>query len=102
VSGPDEIIHQSLRLKIMAALCAEPKGAPGGGMLEFKRLKAITGATDGNLGRQIEKLEEAGYISVTKDFHNKRPRTRAKVTKKGADAFDAHVAYLKSLISGLE
>lgn len=94
MDGPDEIIHQSLRLKIMAAL----RNEPGEAALEFKRLKAITAATDGNLGRQITTLADAGYIAVTKDFHENRPRTRANITKKGAAAFDAHVAYLKSLI----
>lgn len=94
MDAPDELIHQSLRLKIMAALRNEPDEAA----LEFRRLKAITGATDGNLGRQITTLAEAGYIAVTKDFHQNRPRTRAQITTKGAAAFDAHVAYLKSLI----
>lgn len=94
MDGPDELIHQSLRLKIMAAL----RNEPGEAALEFKRLKSITGATDGNLGRQITTLADAGYIAVAKDFHENRPRTRAKITKKGAAAFDAHVAYLKSLI----
>jgi len=94
MSGPDEIIHQSLRLKIMAALRNEPGESP----LEFTRLKAITSASDGNLGRQLSTLAEAGYIAIAKDFHQNRPRTRAHITSKGAAAFDAHVAYLKSLI----
>lgn len=94
MAAPDEIIHQSLRLKIMSALRNEPNQ----GSLEFTRLKAITGATDGNLGRQITTLAEAGYVDVTKDFHQNRPRTRAKISTKGIVAFDAHVAYLKSLL----
>jgi DNA-binding MarR family transcriptional regulator len=94
MSGPDELIHQSLRLKIMAALRNEPNEAP----LEFKRLKAITSATDGNLGRQLTTLADAGYIAIAKDFHQNRPRTRAQITREGAAAFDAHVAYLKSLL----
>lgn len=94
MDAPDEIIHQSLRLKIMSALRNEPDQAA----LEFKRLRAITGATDGNLGRQITTLAEAGYVDVTKDFHQNRPRTRAKISAKGVAAFDSHVAYLKSLL----
>ncbi|MCX7357659.1 MAG: transcriptional regulator [Alphaproteobacteria bacterium] len=94
MDAPDEIIHQSLRLKIMSALRNEPNQAP----LEFKRLKAITGATDGNLGRQITTLAEAGYVDITKDFYQNRPRTRAQISTKGIAAFDAHVAYLKSLL----
>jgi DNA-binding MarR family transcriptional regulator len=92
----DEIIHQPLRLKIMAALAATPAEP-----LEFKRLKAVTGATDGNLGRQLQTLAEADYIDVIKDYANNRPRTRAELTAKGRTAFDAHVAYLSGLLKGL-
>ena len=55
----DDIIHQPLRLKIMAALNALPAGAG----LEFSRLKKLTGATDGNLGAHIETLAKAGYVA---------------------------------------
>ena len=61
---PDEIIHQSLRLKIMAALHAEPRGEA----LEFSRLKAIVQATDGNLGSHLTTLEKAGYVAIAKGF----------------------------------
>ncbi len=92
----DEIIHQGLRLKIMAALAATPEEP-----LEFKRLKAVTGATDGNLGRQLQTLAEAGYIIVIKDYANNRPRTRGALTAQGQAAFEAHVAYLGKLLKGL-
>ena len=92
----DELIHQPLRMKIMAALVETPE-AP----LEFKRLKVVTQATDGNLGRQLQTLAEAGYIEVIKDYANNRPRTRAQMTRKGEAAFEAHVAYLKGLLRGL-
>lgn len=91
----DEIIHQPLRLKIMAALAATP-GEP----LEFKRLKAVTGATDGNLGRQLQTLAEAGYIAIIKDYANNRPRTRAELTPKGERALADHVEYLGKLLRG--
>lgn len=94
---PNEIVHQSLRLKILSALRAAPEGEK----LEFVRLKKITGATDGNLGRQIKTLEEAGYVSIEKDFHRNRPRTRVQITHEGREAFDTHVDYLKSLIDGM-
>jgi DNA-binding MarR family transcriptional regulator len=96
--GPDEIIHQSLRLRIMATLNALPKGEK----LEFTRLKALLKATDGNLGAHIATLETAGYVAVEKDFVDKRPRTRAAVTAAGRRAFEAHVAYLRALIDGGE
>jgi DNA-binding MarR family transcriptional regulator len=91
---PDAIIHQPVRLKIMAAL----KALPPGGLLEFVRLKALVGATEGNLGAHIGTLEEAGYLKVEKDFHGKRPRTRVSLTKPGLRAFEAYVDYLRSII----
>jgi len=97
MSEPNEIVHQTLRLKILTALHEAGQGAP----LEFTRLKRLTGATDGNLGRHISTLAEAGYITVEKDFHNNRPRTRATLTDAGKRAFEDHIAYLRSLIGGL-
>ncbi len=93
---PDPIIHQPVRLKIMAAL----KVLPEGEMLEFVRLKAVAGATEGNLGAHIATLEEAGYAAVVKDFNGKRPRTRVSLTREGRRAFEAYVAYLKDIIEG--
>jgi len=96
MSGPDEIIHQSTRLKLMAAL----RGLPSGEMVEFTRLKAILKATDGNLGAHLIALEKPGYIEVTKDFVGKKPRTRVAITRTGLVAFDDHVAYLREIIDG--
>ncbi len=94
MDGPDEIIHQSTRLKITASLNALPDGE----MLEFGRLKAIMGLTDGNMGTHLTALEKAGYIEVTKDFVGKKPRTRIRLSPAGRVAFRRHVAFLKSLI----
>lgn len=91
---PDAIIHQPVRLKIMAAL----KVLPGSDALEFVRLKAIAGATEGNLGAHITTLEEAGYVDVEKDFVGKKPRTRVKLSKQGRRAFEDYVAYLRDII----
>ena len=92
--GPDEIIHQSLRLKIMATLNALPRGEA----VEFTRLKALLKATDGNLGAHITTLENAGYAAVEKDFVGKRPRTRVALTRQGRRAFEDYVAYLRDII----
>jgi len=91
---PDALVHQPIRLKIMAALKALPAGEP----LEFVRLKTIVGATEGNLGAHIGTLEQADYLEVEKDFVGKRPRTRARLTKTGRRAFDAYIAYLREII----
>ena len=96
MSGANEIIHQSVRLKIMGALNAQP----GHDMLDFKQLKAISGATDGNLGAHLTTLETAGYIAIQKDFVGKRPRTRARLTGEGRRAFAEHVAFLRSILDG--
>jgi len=90
----DDIIHQPLRLKIMAALNALP-AASG---LDFSRLKKLTGATDGNLGAHIETLAKAGYVAVEKAFVGKKPQTTVIATAAGRGAFARHVAYLKEII----
>jgi DNA-binding MarR family transcriptional regulator len=91
---PDPIIHQPVRLKIMAAL----KALPPGEALEFVRLKTIVGATEGNLGAHISHLEGAGYVDVEKDFVGKRPRTRVRLNKNGRRALENYVAYLRDII----
>lgn len=93
-SGPNEIIHQSVRLKIMSALNAQREP------LEFARLKAIAQATDGNLGAHLVTLENAGYVAIDKDFVGKRPRTRVRLLPEGRRAFAEHVAYLRQILDG--
>src|SRR5262245_36565994 len=92
----DDIIHQPLRLKIMAALNALPV-ATG---LEFARLKKLTGATDGNWGAHIESRAKAGYVSVEKAFVGKKPQTTVTATATGRGAFAQHVATLQEIIAG--
>jgi DNA-binding MarR family transcriptional regulator len=92
----DDIIHQPIRLRIMAALNALPADEA----VEFTRLKAIVAATDGNLGAHIATLEQAAYVTVTKDFIGKKPRTRIAMTRGGRRAFAQHVAYLRDILDG--
>jgi DNA-binding MarR family transcriptional regulator len=98
VPGHDDIIHQQLRLKIMATLNALP--APG--IIEFPRLRAILGATDGNLGAHLNILEAAGYIAVEKDFVKKKPRTRIRISRSGKAAFDQHILYLREIVEAAQ
>ncbi|WP_031335242.1 transcriptional regulator [Rhodopseudomonas sp. B29] len=93
----DDIIHQPLRLKIMAALNALPEGQG----LEFVRLKKLTGATDGNLGAHIETLARAAYVTVDKAFVGKKPQTTVTATASGRGAFARHVASLREIIAGV-
>jgi DNA-binding MarR family transcriptional regulator len=91
----DDVIHQPLRLRIMAALNALPSASG----LEFSRLKKLTGATDGNLGAHIETLARAGYVAVEKAFVGKKPQTTVTATPSGRGAFARHVATLKEIIA---
>lgn len=92
----NEIIHQAMRLKIMAALNVLTPDA----QLEFTRLKGLVGATDGNLGAHLETLEKAGYVAIEKLFVGKRPQTRIKATRAGRRAFVEHVAQLREILDG--
>jgi DNA-binding MarR family transcriptional regulator len=95
MAGLDEVIHQPLRLRIMAALNALPSGTG----LDFPRLKKLTGATDGNLGAHIETLSKAGYVAVEKAFVGKKPQTTVAATAAGRGAFARHVAMLQEIIA---
>ncbi len=90
----NDIIHQPLRLKIMAALYSQSERDG----IEFTRLKSIVDATDGNLGAHIATLEKAAYVAVAKDFVGKKPRTRVAISREGRRAFEQHVAYLKDIL----
>ena len=94
MEGPDEVIHQSTRLRISAILNALGSAE----LMEFSTLKALMGASDGNMATHLTALEKAGYIAVTKDFLGKKPRTRIALTTEGRRAFAKHVAYLKALL----
>ena len=95
MAGLDDIIHQPLRLRLMAALNALPDGQG----LDFTRLKKLTGATDGNLGAHIETLAKAGYVDVAKAFVGKKPQTMVSATPAGRGAFARHVATLREIIA---
>ncbi len=97
MAEPDEIIHQALRLKIMAALYAT-RNHP----LEFARLKPLVGATDGNLGSHLSTLEKAGYVRMMKDIFRNKPRTRALITPVGAHALRRHIDYLRAIIAAVD
>ncbi len=99
MDAPDDVIHQPIRLRVMAALTACDPGDEG---LDFTQLKRLTGATDGNLGAHLDHLARAGYVEVTKAFVGRRPRTTVKASVPGRAAFAGHVAFLKAIIAGRE
>ncbi len=90
----DEIIHQSMRLKIMSSLNTLTRSD----WLDFTRLRSLLDTTDGNLGAHLETLAKAGYIAIDKRFEGKRPQTRVRATPAGRKAFAEHVAYLRSIL----
>jgi DNA-binding MarR family transcriptional regulator len=96
MEGPDEVIHQSTRLRITSILNALGSAE----LMEFSTLKALISTSDGNMATHLTALEKAGYIDVTKDFLGKKPRTRVALTAEGRRAFTRHVAYLKALLEG--
>lgn len=92
----NEIIHQPVRLRIMAALASLGKDTQA----SFTYLKDLLELTDGNLGAHLRKLEEAGYICITKTFVNNKPQTYVEATSIGRKAFREHVAALEEILNG--
>jgi DNA-binding MarR family transcriptional regulator len=90
----NEIIHQTIRLRIMAALVTLEKGDE----VDFGYLRDLLGVTDGNLGAHLRRLEEAGYIDVNKVFVERKPRTYVSATAEGRNVFNGHVAALESIL----
>ncbi len=68
--------------------------------LSFSRLKELLGATDGNLGAQLRKLEEVNYVAVRKEFRNRKPVTWYSLTRAGRRALGSQLEALEKVISG--
>jgi DNA-binding transcriptional ArsR family regulator len=85
----DPILHAQLRLAVMSLLIGVKEA-------EFTFLKEKSKATAGNLSIQLNKLKEAGYIEINKQFRNNYPLTLCKITRKGVEAFEAYVLALQS------
>jgi len=94
----DSIIHQPVRLRIMSVLVDLPPNDE----VDFTHLKKVLGLTDGNLGAHLLKLEQAGYINVSKTFVDRKPRTYVQASGAGRDAYDAHVRALRAIIESGE
>jgi len=85
------VVHGRLRLSLLSLLCGVEEA-------EFTWLRAKTEATDGNLGAQLLKLEEAGYVAVKKKFVLRKPQTLYRITKSGRQALSDYVQALKQLL----
>ncbi|MHB8600558.1 MAG: winged helix-turn-helix domain-containing protein [Ktedonobacteraceae bacterium] len=90
----NEVIHQPVRLRIMAMLASLGQE----NQASFNYLKDLLDLTDGNLGAHLRKLEEAGYITICKTFVNNKPHTYVILTAMGRRAFSEHVAALEDIL----
>jgi DNA-binding HxlR family transcriptional regulator len=87
----DRLIHERIRLAIVSALAVNPS-------LTFNDLKQLLGTTDGNLSVHARKLEEAGYLSCTKQFEGRVPRTEYALTASGRQALTRYLDHMEALI----
>ena len=87
----DPILHSQLRLAVMSLLISVKEA-------EFTFLRERTNSTAGNLSVQIQKLKDAGYIDVIKQFKDNYPQTICKITKQGLRAFEDYVSILQSYL----
>jgi DNA-binding HxlR family transcriptional regulator len=90
----DRLIHERLRLGIISALSVNDS-------LTFNELKKLIETTDGNLSVHARKLEEAGYISVTKSFEGRMPRTDYRLTAAGRRAMERYLDHMEALIQAM-
>ena len=88
---PDRLIHERMRLGIVSALAVNE-------CLSFPEIKKLLDATDGNVSIHARKLEDAGYISCTKTFDGRVPRTEYRLTREGRKALEKYLNHMEALI----
>ena len=84
-------IHEKVRLAIMSLLAASPQ-------LSFTEMRDTLNMTDGNLTAHVRTLQEAGYVSVTKEFQGRRPLTTYSLTARGRKAFATYINLLEQIV----
>jgi DNA-binding transcriptional ArsR family regulator len=87
----DPILHSQLRLAVVSLLISVKEA-------EFTFLREKTNATAGNLSVQLNKLKDAGYIDISKQFKDNYPQTLCRITPAGIDAFDNYVKALQEYL----
>ena len=87
----DRLIHEQIRLGIVSALAVNDS-------LSFNELKKLLDATDGNLSVHARRLEEAGYVSCSKFFAGRMPKTEYRLTPGGRRALETYLDQMESLI----
>lgn len=91
----DPVIHAAARLRVMATLAALPEGD----RISFPRLITLLGMTAGNLSTHLRKLEDAGYVEVTKTHKGRSPVTYLALTRTGRNAYEDYLGALRSLLA---
>ena len=94
-NGLDTAVHGPVRLGVMTALRVD-------GPLDFTTLKRRLEVADGALGLHLGKLEEAGYISATKRFVGRRPKTTYRLTATGVKALNDYIETMRLLLDQIE
>ena len=92
----DPVIHAPARLRVVATLAALGEGDE----LSFPKLRALLDMTAGNLSTHLRKLEDAGYVRVTKTHEGRTPATYLTLTTRGRGAFEEYTAALNTLLRG--
>ena len=87
----DRLIHERMRLGIVSALAVNET-------LTFNDLKRLMNTTDGNLSVHARKLEDAAYITCTKSFEGRVPRTEYRLTASGRRALERYLDHMEALI----
>jgi DNA-binding HxlR family transcriptional regulator len=87
----DGLIHHRLRLGIVSALAAAEA-------LTFNELKALLQISDGNLSVHARKLEDAHYVTCTKTFADRRPRTEYRITPQGRRELHRYLDHMEALV----
>lgn len=87
----DRLIHERIRLAIVSTLAVHE-------MLSFNELKALLETTDGNLSVHARKLEDARYVSCTKGYDGRIPRTEYRLTSTGRQALERYLSHMEALI----
>jgi DNA-binding HxlR family transcriptional regulator len=87
----DNLIHHRIRLGIVSALAAAES-------LTFNEIKALLETTDGNLSVHARKLEDAEYVTCTKTFDSRRPRTEYRLTAVGRRELTRYLTHMEALI----
>jgi DNA-binding MarR family transcriptional regulator len=87
----NKAFESRIRLGIMSVLMVNDE-------VDFNRMKELLQVTDGNLASHAAALEKVGYLKIKKQFIGKKPNTNYSTTKKGKEAFGAHLQALEELL----